>query len=63
MAPAMWYIFCIMSVYLVLAQFVPVWFQSIKGVSAYQSGIDLLALTVSMSVAVVASGFIESFIA
>jgi len=60
MASAMWYMFCVMGVCLVLVQFVPIWFQSTKGVSAYQSGVNLLALTISMSIAVVASGFIVS---
>ncbi|KAK5658361.1 hypothetical protein OQA88_2337 [Cercophora sp. LCS_1] len=60
MASAMWYTFCIMGVFFTLVQFIPVWFQSIKDDSAYQSGIDLLASTVPLSVFIVVSGFLTS---
>ncbi|KAK3353400.1 major facilitator superfamily domain-containing protein [Lasiosphaeria hispida] len=53
----MWFMFTIMGVFLTLIQFVPVWFQAVKGISAYQSGIDLLAMAVPVSVMVIVSGF------
>ncbi|KAK0715091.1 major facilitator superfamily domain-containing protein [Lasiosphaeris hirsuta] len=56
----MWYMFTIMGVFLTLIQFVPVWLQAAKGVSAYQSGIDLLAMAVPVSFMVVVSGFAVS---
>jgi len=58
MASALWFTFCNMGAFFVIIQYVPVWFQTAKGVSAYQSGIDLLAATVPFSVMVVASGFL-----
>ncbi|KAK1752244.1 major facilitator superfamily domain-containing protein [Echria macrotheca] len=60
MASAVWYMFCGMAVLSIIVSFMPVWFQSAKAVSAYQSGINLLAFTAAMSVSVIASGFITS---
>ncbi|KAK0636634.1 major facilitator superfamily domain-containing protein, partial [Bombardia bombarda] len=57
---AMWFIFCVTSVLFVVVNFVPLWFQAVKNVSAHQSGINFLATTVSLSVLAVLSGFLTS---
>ncbi|KAK4454208.1 sulfate permease [Podospora aff. communis PSN243] len=57
---AMWFIFCIIAVLVIFVQYVTIWSQARLGVSAYQSGINLLAATVSMSVTFIAAGFLTS---
>jgi len=58
MASAMWFMFCTMGMLVTLIQYVTIWFQTSQGVSAYQSGINLLAATASMSVMFITSGFL-----
>ncbi|KAK0620475.1 major facilitator superfamily domain-containing protein [Immersiella caudata] len=60
MLSAIWFTFCVMAVLFIFVQYVTIWFQAAMGVSAYQSGINLLAATASMSVTFIASGFLTS---
>ncbi|KAF2135708.1 uncharacterized protein K452DRAFT_346728 [Aplosporella prunicola CBS 121167] len=48
------------SVNYIFVYFLPIWFQSIKGVSAVQSGIRLLPLMLSMVVGTLSGGFTTS---
>ncbi len=53
--------FCLFTCFFVTVYYVPIWFQAVRGTSAYQSGINLLAITVAASVTVIASGIIVRF--
>ncbi|KAK3323779.1 major facilitator superfamily transporter [Cercophora scortea] len=57
---AVWFMFSATAVGFTIIQFVPVWFQATRGTSAFQSGINFLATTVSTSVMAVLSGFMTS---
>jgi MFS family permease len=52
------YSFCVSSSFFVIAYFVPIWFQAIRGASAVRSGIDLLPFMISDIVGVVSAGFL-----
>lgn len=60
MAAGSWYMFCIGAAFFVIIYYVPIWFQSVRGESAYHSGINLLATSASMSVAVIVGGLVVS---
>jgi hypothetical protein len=60
MACSLWLMFDIFSVLFILIYYVPIWFQTVKNESAYQSGIDLLAATAALSLTTIASGFLVS---
>lgn len=45
---------------MITAYFLPLWFQTVKGVSAAESGVHLLPIVVSMIVGSVSGGFINS---
>ncbi|KAJ7062872.1 major facilitator superfamily domain-containing protein [Mycena amicta] len=51
-----WYSFFAGAGFYILVYFVPIWFQSIKGVSAVQSATDNLALILSLVTATIISG-------
>ncbi|RAO70712.1 uncharacterized protein BHQ10_006724 [Talaromyces amestolkiae] len=55
-----WSTLCMNSGNYILVYFLPVWFQSIKGVSAAQSGIKILPLMLSMVAVSIGSGFLSS---
>ncbi|KAH8895950.1 MFS general substrate transporter [Thozetella sp. PMI_491] len=56
MAAATWGCFCLPASMFIVVYYVPTWFQVIQDVSATQSGVNLLPLTVSQSVASIISG-------
>lgn len=62
LASAIWFIFCYFACFFVVIYYVPIWFQAVRGDSAYTSGINLLAASAAMSVAVISSGFIVSHV-
>ncbi|KAJ7165862.1 major facilitator superfamily-domain-containing protein [Mycena filopes] len=51
-----WYCFCSGGGFYILVYFLPIWFQSIKGVSAVKSGIDNLAMILSLVVGTLVAG-------
>lgn len=60
LASGLWFIFCYFSTFFLATYYVPIWFQAVRDISAYNSGINLLAMSAAMSVAVISSGFIVS---
>lgn len=62
MGGAVWFAFCFTGVLYLSSQYVPIWFQAVQNVSAYQSGIDFLAVSASMAVVEILSGFLVSFL-
>ncbi|CAK7234660.1 hypothetical protein SBRCBS47491_009023 [Sporothrix bragantina] len=54
---AVWSTVCVGCSQYIYVYFLPVWFQSIKGSSAVQSGIQLLPLMLSMVLATIVGGF------
>ncbi|KAK0761238.1 hypothetical protein N5P37_006186 [Trichoderma harzianum] len=60
MASGMVYMFCLFSAFFVINYYVPIWFQAVKGVSAYKSGIYFLTMSAGLSLAVIASGFLTT---
>ncbi|KAK4085192.1 uncharacterized protein Triagg1_182 [Trichoderma aggressivum f. europaeum] len=60
MASGMIYMFCLFSAFFVIHYYVPIWFQSVKGVSAYKSGIYFLTMSAGLSLTVIASGFLTT---
>ncbi len=59
-AGAMWLSFCTVGVLYGIIQYVPIWFQAVQNVSAYQSGINFLAATGMLTVTGIMSGFLVS---
>jgi hypothetical protein len=57
---AVWFAFCFTGILYCVTQYVPIWFQAVQNVSAFQSGINFLAITVSMAIVEVLSGFLVS---
>ncbi|KAH6648973.1 MFS multidrug transporter [Truncatella angustata] len=55
-----WVTLCIGSQMMIFVYFLPIWFQAIKGVSAVDSGIRLLPLTLAMVVASMSTGILTS---
>jgi hypothetical protein len=62
MASGMMFMFCLFTAFFVINYYVPIWFQSVKGVSAYNSGIYFLTMSAGLSLAVIASGLLVSII-
>lgn len=60
MMAGMIFMFCLFTAFFVINYYVPIWFQSVKGVSAYKSGIYFLTMSAGLSLAVIASGFLVS---
>ena len=54
----MWAQFCVGSSMLSMVYFIPIWFQAIKDVSAYKSGIDILPLLLSLVLSSITAGFL-----
>ncbi len=52
------FVFCYFAAFFVNTYYVPIWFQAVRTVSAYTSGVNMLAASAAMSVAVISSGFI-----
>ncbi|KAH8880059.1 MFS general substrate transporter [Thozetella sp. PMI_491] len=61
-AASLWMMFCRGSYGTIVIQYVPMWFQTILNVSAYQSGLNLLATSGSMALVTLMSGYMTSFI-
>lgn len=55
-ASSVWFAFCLGGHFFVLIYWVPIWFQAIKGASAFKSGIMCLPLILSLVVANIATG-------
>ncbi|KAH8664115.1 putative MFS aflatoxin efflux pump [Xylariales sp. PMI_506] len=55
-----WATLCIGSQMMIFVYFLPIWFQAIKGVSAVDSGIRLLPLTLAMVVASMSTGILTA---
>ncbi|KAL7960374.1 major facilitator superfamily domain-containing protein [Trichoderma compactum] len=60
MASGIIYMFFLFSAFFVSNYYVPIWFRSVKGVSAYKSGIYFLTMSAGLSLAVIASGFLTT---
>ncbi|PTB39425.1 hypothetical protein M441DRAFT_28564 [Trichoderma asperellum CBS 433.97] len=60
MMAGMMFMFCLFTAFFVINYYVPIWFQSVKGVSAYKSGIYFLTMSAGLSLAVIASGFLTT---
>ncbi|TAQ85849.1 hypothetical protein B7494_g5816 [Chlorociboria aeruginascens] len=61
-ASGFYYSFCLGSAMMVLVYFIPTWFQSIKDVSAYESGIRMLPMVLALVVGSVQAGFLTSMV-
>ncbi|KAJ5568814.1 MFS transporter [Penicillium hetheringtonii] len=59
---AAWYACCISAPMFVIAYYLPIWFQAIKGVSATQSGIDNLPSLIGIVVFAIIAGVLASVI-
>ncbi|KAJ7476922.1 DHA14-like major facilitator [Mycena galericulata] len=57
-----WYSLCMGSSFFIFVYFLPIWFQSIKGVSAVKSGIDNLPMILSLVVSSMLAGGIVTAI-
>ncbi|CAK7225719.1 hypothetical protein SCUCBS95973_005958 [Sporothrix curviconia] len=60
LASAMLYMFCTMGLLYPLMYYIPVWFQAVRNVSAQQSGVDVLAMTVPTAVFAFTAGFLTT---
>ncbi|EXJ80874.1 hypothetical protein A1O3_07161 [Capronia epimyces CBS 606.96] len=58
-AAGLWTIVCVGSSQYIFVYFLPIWFQSIKGVSAIDSGLRLLPLMLAMVAASIGGGFLN----
>ena len=56
----MWAQFCVGSSMMTMVYYLPIWFQAIKDVSAYKSGIDLLPLILALVTAGISTGALVS---
>ena len=57
-AAGIWYSFVVGSAMLTLVYFVPIWFQAIQGVSAFESGIRTLPMILALVVGAISSGIV-----
>lgn len=55
-AAACWFAFCLGGAFFVLIYWVPIWFQAIKGASAFKSGIMSIPMVLALVVANIISG-------
>lgn len=61
LASGMSYMFLGFANFFLVIYYVPIWFQAVRDVSAYQSGINFLAASAATSVVVILSGYLVSF--
>lgn len=54
------YSLCVSASFFVMAYFIPIWFQAIRGASAVRSGIDILPFMVSLILSIMSGGFLVS---
>ncbi|KAJ7174071.1 major facilitator superfamily domain-containing protein [Mycena crocata] len=59
---ASWFAFCSGSSFFILAFFVPIWFQAVKGVSAIQSGINSIPMVLSLVISSIIAGGLTTYI-
>ncbi|KAL5394132.1 hypothetical protein PMIN03_004963 [Paraphaeosphaeria minitans] len=52
------YAFCVSASFFVMAYFIPIWFQAVRGASAVGSGIDLLPFMISLILSIMSGGFL-----
>ncbi|EGX93284.1 Major facilitator superfamily transporter [Cordyceps militaris CM01] len=57
---AMWFAFCLFGIMFIQSYYVPIWFQALKNESAYHSGINLLAMSVAMTMAFILTGVLTT---
>lgn len=55
-AAASWFIFCLGGAFFLLIYWLPIWFQAIKGASAFKSGIMCIPMVIALVIANIASG-------
>lgn len=55
-ASVVWFAFCLGGSFFILVYWVPIWFQAIKGVSAFKSGIMCLPMILALVIANILSG-------
>jgi EmrB/QacA subfamily drug resistance transporter len=55
-AAACWFAFCLGGAFFVLVYWLPIWFQAIKGVSAFKSGIMCIPMVLALVIANIISG-------
>lgn len=60
LASGAFYSFCYFAAFFLIIYYVPIWFQAVRGVSAYKSGVNLLTASAATAVAVISSGFLVS---
>lgn len=56
MASGVWYMFCTFSNFFIIVYYIPIWFQTVRNYSAYQSGINFLTTSAAMSLTVICAG-------
>lgn len=60
LAAGILYTVCTFGTFFVIIYYVNIWFQAVRGVSAYHSGINFLSTSVAMAISVICSGFITT---
>jgi hypothetical protein len=61
-ASACWFVFCLGGHFFLLIYWVPIWFQAIKGASAFKSGIELMPMILALVIANIVSGGLTTVI-
>ncbi|KAF7560344.1 hypothetical protein G7046_g3799 [Stylonectria norvegica] len=56
MACGLWFMFCTFSNFFIIVYYIPIWFQTVRNESAYQSGINFLTTSAAMSITTICSG-------
>ena len=56
MASGVWFMFCTFSNFFIIVYYIPIWFQTVRDYSAYQSGINFLTTSAAMSITVIIAG-------
>ncbi len=57
---AMWFALCLFGMLFVQSYYIPIWFQAVRGNSAYKAGLNMLAYTVAMTVGFPLAGIFVS---
>lgn len=58
MVGAAWYMFFSFTCFFLVVYYVPIWFQGVRGESAYWSGVNFLATSAASTVAVIGAGYL-----
>ncbi|CAM1511655.1 Fc.00g091680.m01.CDS01 [Cosmosporella sp. VM-42] len=53
-----WFMFCTFSNFFIIVYYIPIWFQTVRNASAYQSGINFLTTSAALSITVICAGLI-----